>query len=141
MAEVVGVVASAITLAALFKVCIEAFDVICTYQAQEVELKKLVLRLNVEKCRLYVWGQVMGLSCPSHHSRLRPLDDCLFQHTVKESFHFILQVFHDSQKIEDKYGCKEFAQLLQTRNHGSDTIRKLAAPFKHFRIRGPSQEN
>jgi hypothetical protein len=136
MAEAVGLVASAITLAALFKVCIEAFDAVQTYQAQELELKKLVLRLNVEKCRLYVWGQAMGLSRPSRHSHRRPLDDCPFQNTVKESLHLILQIFNDSSKIKDKYGCKEFAESMQIDHDGSDIIRKFAAPFKNFKVRG-----
>lgn len=129
-------VASAITLAALFKVCIEAFDAVQTYHAQELELKKLVLRLNVEKCRLYVWGQAMGLSRPSRHSHRRPLDDCPFQNTVKESSHLILQMSNDSSKIKDKYGCKEFAESMQIDHDGSDIIRKFAAPFKHFKVRG-----
>ena len=133
MAEAVGLIASAVTLAALFKVCIEAFDVIRTYQTQELELKKLVLRLNVEKCRLYVWGQAMGLSRPS---RRKPLDECPFQATVKESLDFILEVFNDSHKIKDKYGCKEFARSMQIDNEGSEMIKKFSAPFKNFKIRG-----
>ena len=54
MAEAVGLFTSVITLAALFQICIEAFDIVRTYQPQALELKKLVMRLNVEKCGLYV---------------------------------------------------------------------------------------
>ena len=52
MAEIVGTFASAVTLATLFKSCIQAFDLIHTSQNQATDLKKLTLRLNIEKCRL-----------------------------------------------------------------------------------------
>jgi hypothetical protein len=55
MAEVIGTIASALTIAALFKTCIEAFDLVRASQRQESELRKLSLRLNIEKSRLYTW--------------------------------------------------------------------------------------
>jgi hypothetical protein len=62
MAEIIGLVASGMTIAGLFKICVEAFDLIQTGRHQELDVKKLTLRLNIEKCRLYTWGQVMGLT-------------------------------------------------------------------------------
>ena len=55
MAELIGLLASGITLAGLFKTCLDAIDLIQTAQQQELDLKKLVLKLNIEKCRLYAW--------------------------------------------------------------------------------------
>lgn len=57
MAEVLGAVASGITLAALFKACIDAFELIQVGRHQDVDYRKLKLRLNVERCRLFVWGR------------------------------------------------------------------------------------
>ena len=65
MAEVIGVVASGFTLASLFKVCLDAFDLIQTAQHQDMDVKKLVLKLNIEKCRLYAWGEAIGLTTTS----------------------------------------------------------------------------
>jgi hypothetical protein len=49
MAEIVGTIASALTLAGLFKLCIESFDVIHTLQTQGTDLQKLSFKLRIEK--------------------------------------------------------------------------------------------
>lgn len=54
MAEVLGSVASGLTLASLLKVCLDAFDLIQASRNQELDYQKLVLKLNIEKRRLYV---------------------------------------------------------------------------------------
>lgn len=59
MAEILGTAAS---VAALFKCCIEAFDLIQSVRHQEKDLANLVLKFNIEKCRLFMWGKVMGLT-------------------------------------------------------------------------------
>jgi hypothetical protein len=62
MAEVIGAIASGITLAALFQICVEAFDIIYVAKNHDRDLKLLVLKLNIEKCKLVAWGQLLGLS-------------------------------------------------------------------------------
>lgn len=59
MTEAIGVIASSATI---FQVCLEAFELIQASRRQEQDLNKLVLKLNVEKCRLYTWGRTMGLT-------------------------------------------------------------------------------
>jgi hypothetical protein len=142
MAEALGVVSSALTLAGLFKICIEAFDLIRTMQNQEVDLKKLTLRLNIEKCRLYTWGETMGLTRPARGSKPRPLDSCPFQDIVKESLDFILQLFNNTHRLKDKYGCREAdsAQALLTNRDESSTVKHLAASFGNFRISGQARD-
>jgi hypothetical protein len=48
------------TIAALFKICVEAFELIQTSGNQDIDYKKLALRLRSGKCRLYTWekGQI-----------------------------------------------------------------------------------
>ena len=53
MADLIGVLASGITLAGLFKVCLDATDLIQTAQNQDLDLKKLLLKLDIEKCVQY----------------------------------------------------------------------------------------
>lgn len=56
MAGIIGTTASAVSLAALFKLSIEGFDMVQTAKNQAVDLKKLTLKLSIEKCRLWTWG-------------------------------------------------------------------------------------
>lgn len=136
MAELLGAIASGVTLAALFKACIEAFDLIQTSRQQEVDFKKLKLRLNIEKCRLYIWGESMGLTNTAEADQERPIDRFRFPEVVREILEIVLQLFHDSHKIRDKYGCRQATShdlLLGANQDGP--INSLAASFSNFSIR------
>src|SRR2546423_3138484 len=110
MAEIIGFVASGMTIAGLFKICVEAFDLVQTSRHQEADLKKLTLGLNIEKCRLYTWGQVMGLTETINQKGSRPLDLCQFQDIVREALEIIFQLFNNTHKIEETYGCRPFTK-------------------------------
>jgi hypothetical protein len=114
MAEVVGFLASGFTLASLFKVCLVAIDLIQTAQHQELDRKKLLLKLKIEKCRLYTWGEGIGLSTAPVASKPRPLDSCPnhVQDLVKDTLDMIIQLFTDTKRLKDRYGRKEI--LSQT---------------------------
>lgn len=136
MAELLGAIASGVTLAALFKACIEAFDLIQTSRQQEVDFKKLKLRLNIEKCRLYIWGESMGLTNTAEADQDRPIDRFRFPEVVREILEIVLQLFHDSHKIRDKYGCRQATShdlLLDANQNGP--ISSLADSFSNFSIR------
>ena len=139
MAEVVGTVASALTIAALFKLFVDAFDVIRTAQKQTVDLKKLTLKLNIEKCRLYTWGQTMGLTGTAQHGIQRPLDLCPYPETVCETLELILDLFKDSDKLKNRYGCEK-VELDDPRRpeitwtQGS-VMHQLNASFYNFKIK------
>lgn len=106
MAEIVATVASVITLASLLKSSVAAFDVIQAGRRQEFDLRKLKLRLDIEKYRLRVWGEAMGLMKPESDMTAAPIFSCPFQDVVKDILQMILSLFNDSQKIEKRYGCR-----------------------------------
>jgi hypothetical protein len=143
MAELIGALASGITLAGLFKMCIEAFDLVQTGRHQRRDLRKLVLRLNIEKCRLYKWGQSMGLTeITSGGSSC--LDKCQFVVLIREALKLILELFHDTQKIQLRYGCKQndienTAPTSPDPAPNLDVVETLALSFSNFRIEGPQQ--
>ena len=138
MAEVLGAVASGVTLASLFKACIEAFELIQASRHQDFDFKKLKLRLNIEKCRLYIWGDSMGLTDVTEPSRERRIDGFRFPGTVREILEILCHLFHDSQKIREKYGCREAtsSDILEVEQKGPAT--NLAASFSKFSVRAHS---
>ncbi|ERF73038.1 hypothetical protein EPUS_08602 [Endocarpon pusillum Z07020] len=143
MAEVVGTIASAVTLAALFKLCVEAFDVIHTAQKQAIDLKKLTLKLNIEKCRLYTWGEAMGLTAVVRPSARQPLDSCPYAEIVHEILELILDMFGDSQKLKTKYGCvtidvKNEVNMDTTLSQRS-ALQQLSTSFDNFSIKSATQ--
>ena len=106
MAEVLGVVASGVTLAALFKTCVDAFELVQVARHQETDFHKLRLRLQIERCRLFTWGEAMGLV--ESDALDRPIDRSRFPEVIREILQVMLNLFEDSHKIRDKYGCQEF---------------------------------
>jgi Prion-inhibition and propagation len=144
MAEVVGLVSGAITLAGLFKLCIEAFDVIQAGRNQEMDTKKLVLRLNIEKCRLYTWGQAMGLTEASGEDQ-RPIDILPFPNLVRDTLEIIFRIFHNSHDIQDRYGCETVseqtsAQALVPGYSSFPAADRLASSFRNFHVRTLSND-
>ena len=146
MAEVVGIIASGITLAAMFKTCLDVIDLIQTVHHQELDLKKLVLKLSIEKCRLYAWGEAMGLTEPPRTSAPRALDSHPdhVQALVRDTLDMIAQLFIDTCKLEDRYGCRPIQPttptLLLTTGDHFGPVENLTASFSRFKVGGWSPE-
>lgn len=139
MAEVLSAVASGLTVAGLFKVCIKAFDLIQNARNQDTDLEKLILKLNIERCRLYVWGEALGLTVPQDLRRARPLETSQFYGLVCDTLQAILATFRDSHKMKEQYGCKKM-QIENKRKRPlpqtgcSDPVKNLATTFSNFNI-------
>ena len=147
MAEVIGVVASGFTLASLFKVCLDAIDLVQTAQHQDLDVKKLVLKLNIEKCRLYAWGEAIGLTTTSVAGQPRSLDacPCHIQELVRDTLDMTIRLFTDTQKLKDRYGCKELAPTeapghALARGNGFGPVDRLATSFSYFKVASRSPE-
>jgi hypothetical protein len=138
MAEVVGTIASAITLASVFKACLDVFDLFQTAQKTESDLKRLFIRLNIERCRLYTWGEAMGLTAAPRPRKKCVLETAPCRGLVKDTLQAIKQLFQDSEKIQTRYGCKEVKEpLIQRKFTGlgdSDPMDDLAASFSYFYV-------
>src|ERR1700750_2439068 len=104
MAEIVGTMASVMTLASIFKVCIEGFDLIKAALHHDAEVKKLILKLKVERCRLLIWGQSVGLVASSANIDRSLLDDCSFADIIREVLEYLVQLFQNSNNLVEKYG-------------------------------------
>ena len=136
MAEVIGTVASGLTLASLLKVCLDAFDLIQASRNQELDYQKLVLKLNIERCRLYTWGQAMHLIPVDGQAQTSPLDSFAFRSLVSSTLEMMQKLFYDADKLENRYGCRPSSQLRLGSIETSSISRALAAAFADFKADG-----
>ncbi|KAH6990275.1 prion-inhibition and propagation-domain-containing protein [Ilyonectria destructans] len=130
--ELLGAVASGVTLAALFKYAFEALDLIHLYQTQDVDFNKLQLQFRLEKCRLYNWGIEMGLA---NNSRPNLLNNWYHKDVVTDCLQHIMRLLSNAESIHDKYGCVEVTlptELLIER--GPQYSSSIAAVFDNFKI-------
>lgn len=132
MAEVVGTVASIITIVGLLKSSVEAFDLIQAGRRQESDLRKLKLRLDVEKYRLSVWGEAMGLMKPESDIETAPISSCPFQHVIKDILQMIVSLFTDTQKIEKRYGCRR--TLVSKSDENPFLVSDERRPIDHLAV-------
>ena len=83
-------------------------------------------------------GRSDGSNKAARDDKSRPLDSHQFcNDAVKEAMRTIIDLFHDSQKIKDKYGCREadLGQILLSEWGESSTMKHLAASFGNFKVR------
>ncbi len=136
MAELLGAIASGITLVGLFKACIDAFDVIQNIRHHDSDYQRLAVRLEIEKARLYTWGEVMGLTDLPEGDRKSPLANHKFEDLIRKTLETIFLLFNDSDRLRDAYGCKaRVPRTFLPTVIESDSIEKLGSAFNRFRIR------
>lgn len=136
MAEILGAVTSALNLAGLFKSCIEAFEIIETANDADTDIRKLALRLRIEKYRLYTWGESVGLTVNPATGRSSPIEGFEFKLLVQDALQTIIGVFHDAEKLEARYGCAKTTSDRSSRKRKAATDQSaaedLAQAFGNF---------
>lgn len=110
MAEVVGIIASAVSIASLFKACVGAFDLVQAARHQGPDLDHLLTDFNTQRWRLPTWGDEMKSKIPSKHSRLNSVQ---FRDLVKKNLQRLQELLDESKIIAERYGCRE-AQVSAT---------------------------
>ncbi|KAF3939777.1 hypothetical protein ABW19_dt0210340 [Dactylella cylindrospora] len=125
MAEVAGLTIGVIGLAGLFSACIDSFDTITLGKSFARDHEVLMVRLEVEKTRLLIWGKSVGLVAKSG-TGTRPADpesasavgldisqNCdkrlespLIRPTVERLLNCIKMLFEDARELRKRYGLR-----------------------------------
>lgn len=82
----------------------------------------------------------MGLTDTADAGQGRPIDKFCFPDVVRDILKVVNQLFHDSHKIRDKYGCRRATSedIFLLDADKSWPISNLAASSSNFSIRSPS---
>ena len=146
MAEVIGTIASVVTLAALFKSCVDAFDLIQAGRRAEVDVSKLKIRLDIERSRLWLWGDSLGLTSVTDKNKKLQARLCPFEAVVEDILRVLLSVFEDTSKIETRYGVRSCSTheaatdpFVQTGEQA--VVSKLASAFRNYNVQVPHSSN
>ncbi|KAK3356441.1 prion-inhibition and propagation-domain-containing protein [Lasiosphaeria hispida] len=97
-----------IGLAGLFSSCVDAFGYFKLAQHADKDVEVILLRLDIQKARLLIWGENVGILSASHQNP-RLLDAHLV-HIVRRILTQIENLLTDSEKLRASYG----AQALNT---------------------------
>ena len=110
MAEVVGLAASAITLAALFSNCIDCFSYFKAAQNCSAEAETLLVKLDCEKAKLLVWANTVGILRTDFQRRYPLLADLEQEILIRRCIDQIIALLTDGQKLQAEYGSRPTAQ-------------------------------
>lgn len=84
-------------------------------------------------------GETMGLTDYTEHAgaRDRPIDRCRFRVVVQDILRVMLDLFEDSQKIKDKYGCRQIEADRAAKSECGGAFATLSTSFTSLPVRQP----
>ena len=107
----VGEAQGAIGLAALFSTCVECFGYFRASQRMEKDCDILLVKLDIEKTRLLVWGKTVGLLDPSIHHRSSVLSNDETIDLLQRLLRNIESLLTDTDKLVKSYGLTKQTQV------------------------------
>jgi hypothetical protein len=134
MAEVLGAVGSRITIVALFKGCVDAFDFIQPTQQQDRDYALLATIISVQRARLYLWGSELGLNDTDDEFRTKRLQrlenlDPMIRTPIISSLQVLEQLLRDSDKLQQRYGCEPASGSWQRPSAASVSFARIFNDF------------
>ncbi|KAI1110207.1 heterokaryon incompatibility protein s [Nemania sp. NC0429] len=101
MAETFGVVASALSVAALFNNCVTCFEYIQLGRHFAQDFERCQLKLDVARTRLSRWGQAVGINQDPRFATDKPGDEPVQQ--VQDILEEIDQLFQNLENASKRY--------------------------------------
>ncbi|KAI0154277.1 prion-inhibition and propagation-domain-containing protein [Xylariaceae sp. FL1272] len=140
MAEILGTVASVVTLVGLLKSCIDACELIRAAKDYREELERCDLKLTLEQCRLKTWGKSMGLIKDEGSQQGRNLlEHFEFRPVVETALRQIINLLTNTHLLSKKYGAQPLSTELTLPSPHPDSWRsssafRLTMAFKRLKI-------
>lgn len=104
--EPVSLTIGVVALASLFSTCIECFDYFKAGQALEEDFELLLVKLDVEKTRLLIWGNAVGVLKPEGEGRVAELDNSQKAELIERCLGSIKSLLSDTDKFRNLYGLR-----------------------------------
>ncbi|RYN45548.1 hypothetical protein AA0114_g8966 [Alternaria tenuissima] len=104
--EPVSLTLGAVSLAGLFSLCIQCFDLVEIGRKTSVDYEIMVVKLSIEKRRLMIWGEAVGILRPDQ-DRDPLLDDLETRKLVERILSNVQRLFDETQNLKSKYGLEK----------------------------------
>jgi hypothetical protein len=104
--EPVSLTIGVVALASLFSTCIECFDYFKAGQALEEDFELLLVKLDVEKTRLLIWDNAVGVLKPQGKGRVAKLNNSQKAELIERCLASIKSLLSDTDKFQNLYGLR-----------------------------------
>jgi hypothetical protein len=101
---VLEIPAFVIGVAGVFTSCIDAFSYFRLYQDATRDIEVVLLKLDIEKARLLIWGENVGILSANHRNS-RLLDERMAE-LIKQILIQIQELLTDSETLRTSYGVR-----------------------------------
>lgn len=147
MAEAgIGLAASLVSLAAIFKACVDSFELYKAAENCEESLNTVLVELDCEKERLLIWAEAIGLVQLESGKRHPNIEK--HEKVIKAALEQIRSLLGDATKLQERYGIKVFDDSSTIAAATTDPISKnltkmFGIAYKRFisRLNDPSDGN
>jgi Prion-inhibition and propagation len=136
----VGEALGAISLGALFSTCVECFSYFRASQRMEKDCDILLVKLDIEKTRLLVWGNTVGLLDIPTHGRNSILEKADTIELLHRCLNGIESLLTDADQLTKVYGVAKHSTLggQEIDFVSSNSMVLFRTAWKRFRIRNAS---
>ncbi|KAI9812045.1 MAG: hypothetical protein M1827_004938 [Pycnora praestabilis] len=136
----VGFTVSILALAGLFSTCVECWQYIDSARSHGRDYELLTTKLDVEKTRLLIWGDMIGIFRTTADGRNKVLDSPEVARVIERILNCIITVFTDSQALVSRYGLVRTKleandDLPPAQSLSTNQLAKLKASYKEFKSR------
>lgn len=139
--EAVGLAISIISLAGIFKDCIDLFSMISTAKSMEKDFTILSVKLDIEKTLLLQWAEHVRLV---HEDYDRRLDNPRTKSTVARILESIKDLLSDGSELERRYGMQRLRIDQRERFPilSAHRLEQFRSDFRKLKLNGhPSGED
>lgn len=134
--EPVSLTIGVVALASLFSTCIECFDYFKAGQAIEEDFELLLVKLDVEKTRLLIWGNAVGVLKPEGEGRVADLNNSQKAELIGRCMDSIKSLLSDTDKFQNLYGLRSAGDIEKNaRNHSilsSNSMNVFKTSYRRF---------
>lgn len=143
--EPVSLTIGAVALASLFTTCVQCWDYIDAARSHGRDFELLATKLEMEKTRFLIWGDVMGLLKVDGQRYDKSLASPSVLQVVERILNCIQNIFTDSDALVARYGLEPITDSSEQSDDARFRINQLSkfkASYKQFlvRIKGIQQK-
>src|SRR4051794_64066 len=103
--EPVSLTIGLVALASLFSTCVECFEYFRAGQDLEESLEILLVKLDLEKTRLLIWGNAVGI-LKEDEARAIELSNATKIESIRRCLECIKLLLSNAGKLQDSYGLR-----------------------------------
>ncbi|MCJ1473348.1 hypothetical protein MMC13_001999 [Lambiella insularis] len=131
--EIAGLALGVAGLAGLFNVCVQCFDMIQLGRARNRDFEVLHTKLDNQKVRFMIWGQVLGFDEATRSQSTLERPD--IRSSIVRTMQCIIGLFQESNDITGKYGLGEESSSKTLAAQTGNNASALRETFRRFQAR------